>query len=75
MDFGMFVERAANKLFNLNDKFKQRPAAAYKGMLANVPEHIFWKTPEKLLEITGNGFVQAKVMRINKGVVEFLLMY
>lgn len=74
LDFGTVVERRNTELFKLRQDFIQQRGAVYSGRLANIPEHIYIKTREDLLEKVRNKFVHVKILRIDGKFAELLLI-
>lgn len=74
MDFGFTVDRTEKGLFKLSDNFKTRQAAAYKGVLANLPEHIHIKTKAQLIDQVASKQLNVRVVRVDRDTVELLLL-
>lgn len=74
MDFGFTVDRTEKELFKLSSNLKIRQAAAYKGVLANLPEHINIKTKEQLTERVASKIQDVRVVGVDRGTVELLLL-
>lgn len=74
MDFGVIVTRPSSNIFKLNDKWLSQQAAAYRGKLANVPANTHINSRAKLYRITKDQFVETKIIKIENGEVEILLI-
>lgn len=74
VDFGIVVERPQNEIFKLDDQFKDRQGAVYKGKLANLPEHFHLKTRDQLSAIARKGAIEVKIHSIAGNIASLLLL-